>query len=96
MGSERDQANARLVAHRCAREMMRLVLKDMGLDPRTIGKQEMIVCLKKALVDALQARGVPEPDKVCAQLRGALSKTELAAAPDSPQDIFRRLAGSSE
>lgn len=75
------------------RGTMRLVLKEAGLDPTNVQPREMVVVVQRVLPGALEARGVAGAKDLCERL--ALGLGGLADAPqvDSPDAIFRRLAG---
>ena len=79
-----------------ARGTVRLVLREMGLDPRTLTRRQATVVLSRPpFKAALEHRGVPSKD--AAHLIEALV-TRLESAPideapqshDSPEDIFGR------
>jgi len=76
-----------------ARGTVRLALKEAGLDPAHVQPGEIAVVLRRVLVGALQSRGVADAEALCEQLARGLG--QLAAAPrtDTPDAIFRRLAG---
>ena len=75
------------------RGTLRLVLKEAGLDPANVQPREMAVVVQRVLPSALESRGVAGAKDLCERL--ALGPAGLADAPqvDSPDAIFRRLAG---
>jgi hypothetical protein len=74
-----------------ARGTVRLVLKDMGLDPLNVRKKEMGVALRMSLGVALEARRVTGGRELCARLELQLQALEFAEKADSPAEIFGRL-----
>ena len=80
-----------------ARGTLRLALKRAGLDAGTVSGAQMGVVLERVLPDELRVRGVAAADGVCRALAAALRSTHPAdgAPPESPESIFRRLAGGS-
>ena len=88
---ERNGTLDRLVA----RGTIRLVLKQAGLEPKTVTARELAVAVKRLLPAELAARGVPAPEVVCASIAEALQRVESRAASDTPEAIFARLGGAS-
>ena len=88
---ERDTSLDRLEA----RGTVRLALRDAGLDPRTVRPNEMAILLEKALPGLLQARGVEDGARRCEAIRRGLAGISADTARESPEDIFRRLAGAA-
>jgi len=76
-----------------ARGTVRLALKEAGLDPANVQPGEMAVVLRRVLVGSLQARGVENADAICEELARSTSQLAAASRADSPDAIFRRLAG---
>jgi hypothetical protein len=82
-----------------ARGTVRLALRQAGLEAASVDATQMAVLLKRVMPGELRARGVEEPDRVCDGLIGELKHFRLggggeaAPAADSPETIFRRLAG---
>jgi hypothetical protein len=77
-----------------ARGTIRLVLKEAGLEPKTVTGRELTVVVERLLPAALSARGVAEPEALCASIVRALAGVENRTGDDSPAAIFARLAGS--
>ena len=79
-----------------ARGTIRLALKSAGLDARTVSSEQMTVVLKRVLPSELGARGVADPDKVCATVASRISglAPSPAASGSSVEEIFRRLGGT--
>jgi hypothetical protein len=79
-----------------ARGTVRLVLKDMGLDPRTVGKKEMRIALRTALPPALEAHHVGDAQVLCEQIERELATATLpTVSADTPEAIFKRLGRTS-
>jgi hypothetical protein len=75
-----------------ARGTVRLALKNMGLDPRTVDKKEMLTALRTAIQRALETHRISDGTAVCQRLERELANTSVgAAAIDSPEAIFKRL-----
>jgi hypothetical protein len=77
--------------HLVARGTVRLALKEMGLDPRTVGRREMIAALRSTLGRSLEMRRVASAGALCDRLERDLATANLPAAGDSPEEIFKRL-----
>lgn len=75
------------------RGTLRLVLKEAGLDPSQIQPREMAAVLERLLPGALASRGVNDVKTLCASISGAIASIPTAAQPETPEAIFRRLAG---
>ena len=76
-----------------ARGTIRLVLKEAGLESRTVTGRELAVAVERLLPAALSAHGVPEPEPLCASIAKALERVENRVADDTPEAIFARLGG---
>jgi hypothetical protein len=77
------------------RGTIRLVLRQAGLEPRSVSGEQLAVAIEKLLPKELQARSIAEAEAICRKLAEetrslAISDSETA---ESPEDIFRRLAG---
>ena len=77
-----------------ARGTIRIVLKAAGLQPKTVTGRELAVAVERLLPAELSARGVREPEPLCASIAEALVAVENRAEDDTPEAIFARLAGS--
>ena len=80
------------------RGTVRLALKEAGLDPRSLTAIQMKVVIEKVMPAELESRGVENAESVCRELGPGLD--HLAAEGDdssreTPEAVFRRLAGSS-
>jgi hypothetical protein len=75
------------------RGTVRLALKEAGLDAGRVLPREMAVVLERLLPGALRSRGVAEPEAICRELARGLSALPSAPSADTPDAIFRRLAG---
>ena len=74
--------------------LQRLVLKQAGLEARSVGAREIAVVIEKLLAGELGSRGVDDPDAVCGVLAPRLlgfQSTEEEASADAPEEVFRRL-----
>jgi len=76
-----------------ARGTIRLALKQAGLEPRTATARELRVVAGRLLPAELAARGVAEPDAVCAAIAKALEGVESTPASETPDAVFARLGG---
>jgi hypothetical protein len=76
-----------------ARGTIRLVLKEAGLEPKTVTARELDVVVRKMLPAELVARDVAEPEALCTRITQALRGLDGAAPADTPETIFARLAG---
>lgn len=79
-----------------ARGTVRIALKEMGLDPRTVGKREMAAVLRTNMTRLLEAHKVDGARGLCERLDRELGLQPIAeVAVDAPEDIFKRLARNS-
>jgi hypothetical protein len=77
-----------------ARGTVRLALKRAGLDPSSVTSDQMQVVLERVLPEEMRSRGVTGSEELCRAMASALrAASPDAAAADSPEAIFRRLAG---
>jgi hypothetical protein len=75
-----------------ARGTVRLALKEMGLDPRTVDKKEMSAVLRMTLPKLLATHRVTGAESHCLRIEHELTMAVLAApAVESPEEIFKRL-----
>ena len=78
-----------------ARGTVRLALKEMGLDPRTVGKKEMSIALRTVIARALEVHRVDGGRALCERLERELATAVMeAASVDTPEAIFKRLGRS--
>ncbi|MDJ0853082.1 MAG: hypothetical protein QNK04_32325 [Myxococcota bacterium] len=77
-----------------ARGTVRLALRESGLDARGVTADQMVVILRRVLPGEMRSRGIDDPEQICAAILVTLSRAPMQPArePDSPEDIFRRLA----
>lgn len=75
------------------RGTIRLVLKEAGLDPKTVTARELAVAIERLLPAELSARGLPQPQVLCASIAAALESVENPARDDTPEAVFARLGG---
>jgi hypothetical protein len=80
-----------------ARGTVRLALKRAGLDASSVSSEQMGVVLERVMPAEVRARGVDRPDELCRAIAAALraSHPPEGSAPESPEAIFRRLAGEA-
>jgi hypothetical protein len=77
-----------------ARGTVRIALKRAGLDAAGVTRDQLRVVLERVLPEELRSRGVPRSDELCSAIAAALRASHSdGAATDSPEAIFRRLAG---
>jgi hypothetical protein len=78
-----------------ARGTVRLALKEAGLDPRSVTTAQIAVVVERLLPYELRSRGVGDGERVARRILADLKgfRAEEQGAPESPEDIFRRLAG---
>ena len=78
-----------------ARGTIRLALKQAGLDPKAVTGTQLAVVVKRVLPGELSARGIPDPDALCAVIARALDGLASGALGETPETIFHRLGGGS-
>ena len=79
-----------------ARGTVRIALKEAGLDSRSLTPDQMKVVLEKVLPKELQSRGVEDAFELCSGLAsGVVSLAAGGSAVETPEEVFRRLAGAS-
>jgi hypothetical protein len=76
-----------------ARGTVRIALKQAGLDARSVAPEQMAVVVEKLLSAELESRGVSQAASVCAELLVTLRAMKGAGSGDTPDAVFRRLAG---
>ena len=72
------------------------MLKEAGLDARSVGPDQMRVVLQKVLPAELEARAVENASGVCDSLQNGLKSftpSDAATADATPDAVFKRLAG---
>lgn len=77
-----------------ARGTVRLVLKDVGLDPATVSAHQMNVVLLRLLAPALVKRKVEDAEALCKALAQELELSEKQRPDvdeDTAYDVFDRL-----
>ncbi len=76
-----------------SRGTIRLMLKEAGLEAKTVTPRELEVVVTKMLHGELVARGIDTPDALCIQMVKTLKGLGGAAnGTDTPEAIFARLA----
>lgn len=79
-----------------SRGTLRLVLKEAGLDPKTVARKQFCVILESVAPSELESRGVAEAEAICAALIEKI-QAEPADRWEAARDvdgIFDRLAGN--
>jgi hypothetical protein len=75
-----------------ARGMLRVMLRDAGLDPEIITKGQMEVVVSKLLMARLEKAREPNPADICDRLTHQLKlQTFEESEGHAPEDIFSRL-----
>ena len=88
-----DQLEARTELDRLsARGTVRILLKDAGLEPATVGKQAMATAIHAMLPKALADRGIAEGQLAGELERGVLQVDDQGVA-DTAVEVFSRLGG---
>lgn len=78
-----------------ARGTIRLMLKDAGLEPKTVTARELAVAVRRLLPGELSTRGHAEDAEALSVLVvGALERVEDRPGGDTPEAVFARLGGS--
>ena len=80
-----------------ARGTLRLALKEAGLQARSVTAVQMDAVVRQVLPGELRARGVQDEAAACESLAASLAAADLEGeqgGAESPEEIFRRLAGS--
>ena len=79
-----------------ARGTVRIALKVAGLDARSLTPDQIKVVLEKLLPKELESRGVNDAEGVCRTLAsGMASLGGDDSGVETPEEVFRRLAGAS-
>lgn len=75
-----------------ARGLLRVALRDVGLQPEGLTVKQAQLLLAHGLEPALTRVKVPKPQEVCLALRTDLEGARFAAAPtEDAADVFGRL-----
>ena len=75
-----------------ARGTVRLALKQAGLEANHVTPEQMAVVTERVLPGELRSRGLEDADEICGALASGLKRLEVGAAPDSPEEVFKRLS----
>jgi len=79
-----------------ARGTVRISLKEAGLEARNLTPEQTKVVLEKVLPKELGTRGVEDAERVCRELASeALGIDAGSGSGETPEEVFRRLAGAS-
>ena len=75
-----------------ARGTIRLLLKEVGLDPQFVSKAAAMVAIERFLEPALRVRRAEDPEQVKARVLQALGSCTLEGPEDeAPEAIFSRI-----
>ena len=80
-----------------ARGTLRIALKAAGLEPQNLTGDQLQVVFEKVMPGELDSRGVNDAPAICAAVIANLASIGGSAADacaTSPDDVFRRLAGT--
>ena len=78
-----------------ARGTVRLMLKQAGLEPKTVTASQLSVAVEKILPAELETRGIANSATLCSHLCTALrALPDEDRADESPEAVFSRLGGS--
>ena len=91
-----DQVEERTPLDRLeARGTVRLTLRDAGLEARSVTGKELEIVVDRLLSPELAARGVHDPDAICAAMAQLLASLDLGAGDmNTPDALFDRLEAS--
>lgn len=81
-----------------ARGTVRLVLRDVGLDPSSVTPRQMLVVIERLLGAALAKRKVDQAAELCQALMRELESiaaSQTEAREDTAYDLFERLESDS-
>ena len=70
------------------------MLKKAGLEPKTVTAHELAVVVERLLPAELSARGLQDPEPLCASIAKALESDGDRAGTHTPEAIFSRLGGT--
>ena len=74
------------------RDLLRLALKNAGLEPRTLGQEQAAVVLERLLWPELNLRRVPNAATICHTIAEKLRAASFAdTGPESAESAFARL-----
>ncbi|MEO1482505.1 MAG: hypothetical protein AAFU77_10400 [Myxococcota bacterium] len=77
-----------------ARGAVRLLLRDAGLEARSLNPVQASALVRKRLRPALERQGVSDAGAVRDGITSDLSKKSFPVVPESAEDIFSRLGRS--
>ncbi len=96
IASERLEENTEM-DRLAARGTIRIAIKDAGLDVNSVTIPQLRTVFEKLMPPELDARGVRNAVAICATVMDEITRAASAAglkAPESPDDVFKRLGGS--
>ena len=74
-----------------ARGTLRIMLKESGLDIKTLQSDQMKVTVDRVLPQHLRDRGIDDPERVCRLLLSTIPRDSDRDRVESPEAIFERL-----
>ena len=80
-----------------SRGTLRIALKSVGLDPRSLSLDELRVVFDKVMPAQLERRGVPKATAVCSSVMSDLAvlpDAQRAGRAENVDDVFRRLSSA--
>ena len=77
-----------------SRGTIRILLKQGGLDAKTVGSGDLATAIKLLLAGELESRGVKDPAPVITAVVAALAAVPDSEVADSPENVFARLGGN--
>lgn len=78
-----------------ARGTIRLAVKQAGFEAKTVTAEQLGVVVTRLLSAELSARGIADPDALCATLARMLAGLSSGPAAETPEAVFQRLGGGS-
>lgn len=76
-----------------SRGTIRIVLKEAGVEVRSVNVEQMSVVVTKLLPAQLEKRGVEDGRIHCDAIAKRLATLEVASCEETPEDVFERLGG---
>lgn len=76
------------------RGTVRLALKEAGLEASSVTASEMSVVVERILPTELRSRDIDDADSICRDLVRSLAALPIGEVAETPETVFRRLAGA--
>ena len=76
-----------------ARGTVRIMLKQAGLDARSVDVEQMCVVVDRLLPRELESRGVEDSAQHCSAIGSQLGTLEVSSRSETPEAVFERLGG---